>query len=195
MLEIRETANVDFSEKDFDFRVFDDPNELRATIEERNKINNKSRMVAGYCWDWVTKKKDTNGYDVVIPQYDFKMRWNLTTDGSTWIIAPESINEIGCIHTCQGLEVDYIGVVIGRDLQYDGEHIVTDVLHRSNNDRSVFGIKKMLKEKPDKAKVLADKIIRNTYRTLMTRGLKGCYIYCEDKNLANYIKGVLIGAN
>lgn len=191
ILGIRETANYDFSPEDFDFKIFDNPNELRTAIEEKNQIYNKSRMVAGYCWDWITKKKDPNGYDVVIPQYGFKMRWNLTTDGSTWIIAPDSINEIGCIHTCQGLEVDYIGVIIGLDLQYDGEKIVTDVLQRSTNDRSVFGIKKMLKEKPEDAKSLAGKIIRNTYRTLMTRGLKGCYIYCEDKSLKSYFKSHL----
>ena len=72
-------------------------------------------MVAGYCWDWLSKK-DPEAWDVVIPEHDFRMRWNLKEHGSLWLAYPESISEIGCIHTCQGLELDYIGVIIGPDL-------------------------------------------------------------------------------
>ncbi|NNE26973.1 MAG: DUF2075 domain-containing protein [Saprospiraceae bacterium] len=187
ILGIRETANDSFDTKEYDFRVFDNPNELRTAIEERNKFNNKSRMVAGYCWDWLSKK-DSSIKDVTIPEYDFGMTWNLTKDGSNWIIAENSINEIGCIHTCQGLELDYVGVIIGQDLLYENGEIATNVLARSKMDQSIRGIKKMIKEDPDRAFEIANKIILNTYRVLMTRGMKGCYVYCLDQELSKYLK-------
>lgn len=186
-IQIRETANIKLSKNDFDFRVFDDPSELRRTIIEKNKINNKSRLVAGYCWDWKSKNNNLLN-DIVIPQFNFGMKWNLQNDGSTWIIGENSVNEIGCIHTCQGLELDYVGVIIGEDMRFDTNRrkVITDVFKRSSNDRSVMGIKKKLKEDKDNALKIADNIIKNTYRTLMTRGMKGCYIYCCDKELSNY---------
>ena len=95
--------------------------------------------------------------------------------------------EIGCIHTSQGLEFDYVGVIIGNDLRYE-EGIITDFTKRAITDKSLFGIKGMFKKDPEKAKKVADEIIKNIYRTLMTRGQKGCYVYCCDKNLAKYLK-------
>jgi len=181
-LQLRETANFKLTQDDFDFRIFTDPNELRKAITEKNHINNKSRMVAGYCWDWKSKKNPLD-YDITIPGSDFKMRWNLTKDGSAWIIAEESVNEIGCIHTCQGLELDYVGVIVGTDIRYESGKIITDVKRRSGMDRSIAGIKTMLKENPAEAIAIADRIIKNTYRTLMTRGMKGCYVYFCDKEL------------
>ena len=105
-MQIRETANVHFDEKEYDFRIFSSPNELRDAIFEKNRKNNKARLVAGYCWDWVSKK-DPKAFDIRIPPFDFNMRWNLASYGSLWLIDPNSVNEIGCIHTCQGLELDY----------------------------------------------------------------------------------------
>ena len=191
-IQIRETANIKLTKYDFDFKVFDDPNELRKAIIEKNKINNKSRLVAGYCWDWKSKKNNLVN-DIIIPQYNFGMKWNLQNDGSTWIIGENSVNEIGCIHTCQGLELDYVGVIIGDDLRFDTSKnkIVTDVLKRSSNDRSITGIKKKLKEDKVVALKIADNIIKNTYRTLMTRGMKGCYIYCCDKDLSKHFSSLL----
>ncbi len=150
-LQLRETANFKLTQDDFDFRIFTDANELRKAITEKNKINNKSRMVAGYCWDWKSKKNPLE-YDITIPGSDFKMRWNLTKDGSAWIIAEESVNEAGCIHTCQGLELDYVGVIVGTDIRYENNKIITDVKRRSGMDRSIAGIKKMLKENRQKQK-------------------------------------------
>ena len=190
ILGIRETANTTLEKIDYDFKVFDNPNELRAAIEEKNKINNKSRMVAGYCWEWNSKKNNAL-YDVVLPEYDFKMQWNLTTDGSLWIISPESINQIGCIHTCQGLEVDYIGVVIGPDLLFEDGIVKTQPAARAKGDKSVFGYKKYMAEHPEEAKATLRALIKNTYRTLMTRGMKGCYVYCIDKGLEGYLKANL----
>lgn len=190
ILDIRQTANTSLDGIDYDFRVFDDPNELRAAIEEKNKINNKSRMVAGYCWEW-NSKKDPALYDVVLPEFDFKMQWNLTQDGSLWIISPESINQIGCIHTCQGLEVNYVGVVIGPDLIYKDGKVLTQPAARARGDKSVFGYKKLMEKHPEEAKETLRAIIKNTYRTLMTRGMKGCYIFCTDKELSKYFKSLI----
>ena len=187
VLEIRETANFDLDTK-YDFKVFDNPNDLRKAIEEKNS-NNKSRLVAGYCWDWISEGKNkTDIHDITIPEYDFAMSWNLG-NSSTWAIDKESINEIGCIHTCQGLEFDYVGVIIGDDLRCEGEHVITDYTKRAKTDQSLKGINKIAKEEGlDEAKKVADSIIKNTYKTLMTRGMKGCYVYCTDKNLENYLK-------
>ncbi|MEG2907685.1 MAG: DNA/RNA helicase domain-containing protein [Erysipelotrichaceae bacterium] len=185
ILEIKETANIDF-DFDYDFKVFDDPNELREAIIEKNKINNKSRIVAGYCWDWnKNTRKDSGIFDVTIPGYNFGMSWNLDNT-STWAIDEESVNEIGCIHTCQGLEFDYVGVIIGDDIQLNGEHIITDFTKRAKTDQSLKGIKKLYQENSEEALKQADLIIKNTYRTLMTRGMKGCYIYCTNKELARF---------
>lgn len=187
ILQIRETANETIDSFDFDFKVIDTPNELRDIISEKNKINNKARLVAGYCWDWNSDKNPAL-YDVVIPEYDFKMRWNLKTYGSTWIIDPNSVNEIGCIHTCQGLEVDYIGVIVGNDLIVRNGEVLVQPAARSRMDKSIHGYKKLMKEKPENAKALIKAIIKNTYRTLMTRGMKGCYVYFTDKETEEYFK-------
>src|SRR5690606_29234203 len=102
VLQIRETANDTWTSTGFEytFEVVDSPAVLRDIIFEKNKINNKARLVAGYCWDWKSKKMPL-AYDIVFPAYDFKMQWNLSTYGSTWIINPHSVNEVGCIHTCK----------------------------------------------------------------------------------------------
>lgn len=188
VLEIRETANFDLDNK-YDFKVFDNPNELRKAIEEKNKVNNKSRLVAGYCWNWISEGKNKSDvYDITIPEYNFGMSWNLG-NSSTWAIDKESVNEIGCIHTCQGLEFDYVGVIIGDDLRYENNHIITDYTKRAKTDQSIKGINKIAKEEGiEEAKRITDSIIKNTYKTLMTRGMKGCYVYCTDKKLNEYLK-------
>ena len=115
------------------------------------------------------------------------MSWNLG-NSSTWAIDKGSVNEIGCIHTCQGLEFDYVGVIIGDDLRYENGHIMTDYTKRAKTDQSLKGINKISKERGiEEAKKIADEIIKNTYKTLMTRGMKGCYVYCTDKRLQEYL--------
>ncbi|MBQ2654615.1 MAG: DUF2075 domain-containing protein [Methanobrevibacter sp.] len=193
VLELEETANFDGFDFDYDFRVVDSPSELKELIFKRNLENNKSRLVAGYCWEWKSEgKENTDVHDIVID--DFSMSWNLQ-NSKTWAIDDNSVNEVGCIHTSQGLEFDYVGVIIGEDMRFDGEHIVTDFNMRAGSDRSIFGIKKMYNEDSDKALKLADEIIKNTYRTLMTRGMKGCYVYCEDMLLQGYLKEKIISLN
>jgi len=189
VLEIRKTANYDLDDFQYDFKVIDSPNDLRRLIEEKNSINNKSRLVAGYCWNWISEgKNNSEVHDIVIPEYNFEMSWNLG-NSQTWAIDPMSVNEIGCIHTCQGLEFDYVGVIIGNDIRYENGQIVTDYGKRASTDQSLKGINKIANEYgQDEANRIADRIIKNTYRTLMTRGMKGCYVYCVDKNLENYLK-------
>ena len=188
VLDIRKTANNEGYDLDYDIKICDTPNEVRDIIFEKNKINNKARLLAGYCWDWIKDGKNkTDVFDITIPQYDFAMSWNLG-NSSTWSIDLESVNEIGCIHTAQGLEFDYVGVIIGKDLRYENGKIVTDFKQRAKTDQSLKGINKLCQEDKEKALKEADEIIKNTYRTLMTRGQKGCYIYCEDKNLSEYLK-------
>lgn len=189
ILQIKETANEDLGDIEYDFKVVDSPSELRDIIFEKNEINNRSRLVAGYCWKWPSKK-DATKYDIEFPEYDFKMKWNLTEDGSTWIISPKSVNEIGCIHTCQGLEVDYVGVIIGEDLIVRNGQVITDVSKRASSDKSVHGYKKQLLEKPAETIAMLDLVIKNTYRTLMTRGMKGCYVYFVDKETNDYFSSV-----
>ncbi|CAL1520474.1 DUF2075 domain-containing protein [Chitinophaga sp. MM2321] len=189
VLQIRNTANESFDSIRFayDFKIVDSPAALYNIIAEKNKINNKARLVAGYCWDWNSKRKSSE-YDIIIPEHNFRMKWNFMAYESAWIIDPRSIDQVGCIHTCQGLDVDYIGVIIGKDLIAREGQVLVDPSKRSKDDKSISGYKKMLKEHPEKAKKLVRTIIKNTYRTLMTRGMKGCYIYCEDKELENYLK-------
>jgi DUF2075 family protein len=187
-LQIRETANKTLEDIDYDFKVFDNPKELYETIVEKNKPKNKARLVAGYCWKWISKKHPELK-DIVID--DFKATWNLNSHGQSWIIHPESVSEVGCIHTSQGLEVDYIGVIIGPDLIVRNGEVVTQPEERASTDKSIHGWKKLMKEDPQLIKARLDAIIKNTYRTLMTRGQKGCYIYCTDKETQEHFKNLL----
>jgi len=176
-LQIRETAHEILETKDYDFRILDSPTELHELIRNKNKLKNKARMVAGYCWKWISKKNPLLK-DIVIGNY--KATWNLDTDGQAWIIKPNSVSEVGCIHTCQGLEVDYIGVIVGPDLTVRNGTVVTLPGERASTDKSIHGWKALVKVDPDNATTRLDAIINNTYRTLMTRGQKGCYVYFVD---------------
>jgi DUF2075 family protein len=193
-LDIRVTANPTLDTAEYDFRVFDNPADLHALIELKNRANNRSRVVAGYCWKWPSKK-DPAAWDIGMPAFGYQRRWNLDKDGSLWIVTPGSVEQVGCIHTCQGLELDYVGVIIGPDLAYRDGRIVTDATKRASSDQSVKGLKTMLREDRKHAHALADAIVKNTYRTLMTRGMKGCYVYCTDAPLAEYLRSRLRAAH
>ncbi len=189
-MQLHETANPTLEGIDYNFEVFDDPNAMRQAIREKNLESNKARMVAGYCWDWVSdsrkRKNDPAAMDIKIPEHGFEAQWNLANDGSLWIMAGNSVNEIGCIHTCQGLDLDYIGVIIGKDLIVRDGVVITDATKRSKMDASIKGYKKLFREDQEQAKTKADLIIKNTYRTLMTRGQKGCYLFCVDPETNDY---------
>lgn len=189
-LGLRPTANTSLDTLVFDFQIFDDPKEMYEKIIEKNNQNFKSRLVAGYCWNWISKK-DLNENDIILEGGKLSAKWNLTQHGMLWIEKDESISEIGCIHTCQGLELDYVGVIIGPDLQLSGGHVITDVNERAKSDASIKGLKKMMKENPAEATRRGREIVLNTYRTLLTRGMKGCYVYCTDKELANHLRSLI----
>ena len=188
MLQIRDTANTDLSDVDYDFRVFDSPAELRDAIFEGNQINNRARLVAGYCWEWISKN-DTRKQDIAFPQFGFAMPWNFAEGSYLWSIKPDSVKEIGCIHTCQGLEMDYVGVIIGEDMIFRDGQVLVDPSKRARSDSSIKGYKTMLKKDPDRARSEIRALIKNTYRTLMTRGAKGCYIWCVDQELNEWVRG------
>ena len=139
-------------------------------------------MIAGYCYDW-NVKKHRGEWDIELP-FDFKAKWNLEKD-EYWAVNPNSFEEVGCIHTCQGMEFDYVGVFIGRDLYYENGHVKTN-RNAISRDDGTSGIR--LRSTPDD---MADKLIRRTYKVLLTRGLKGCFIYCEDEALRDYLKKAL----
>ena len=186
VLGIRSTANYDLEGIDYDIRVCDTPGEMQALVVEKNKLSNRARILAGYCWEWLKREQNnTNYHDIRIG--DFGISWNLG-NGEPFAVSDTSINEAGCIHTSQGLEFDYVGVIMGNDIRYENGHVITDFTKRAKTDQSLKGIKKLYRESPCEAESRADEIIKNTYRTLLTRGMKGCYIYCTDPGLSQYLK-------
>lgn len=178
----KESIAVDLSEMDFDFKVFEKPDAMREALRKKNQENNKSRMVAGYCYDWNVKHR-RGEWDIMLED-DFVAKWNLEND-KVWAINPNSFEEVGCIHTAQGLEFDYVGVFIGKDLTYNAAtgKIETNQNAISKDDNS-SGIRTA-------SSLKAHQLILNTYKTLLTRGQKGCYVYCEDAALRDYIKNRL----
>ena len=182
LLGIKETANYTF-DMDYDIRLFNNPTLMKEELEKKN-YNNKARMLAGYCYNWITKNdRFSDVYDIVL-ENNFKAKWNFSNT-TTWAIDENSFDQVGCIHTSQGLEFDYCGVIIGKDLYFSEGEVRTNYLARAKTDTSLKGIK------TTKNYTLADRIIRNTYRTLLSRGQKGCYIYAEDKALLNYMSKIL----
>lgn len=177
-----ETVAPDLPELNYDFQVFDNAVDMREALRAKNAVNNKARMVAGYCYDWNVKNGRGN-IDIVLPG-GFQAKWNLAND-KIWAINPKSFEEVGCIHTAQGLEFDYVGVLIGKDLYYDNPsgRVLTNKLAISSDDRS-SGIRSSSDQD-------ARRLILNTYKTLLTRGQKGCYVYCEDDTLREYFKSFL----
>ena len=186
VLQIRDTANYDLEGIDYDIQICDSPKEMERIVIEKNSIRNRARILAGHCWNWPKDtRNDVNYHDIKIG--DYGISWNLD-GGDAFAINPDSVHEAGCIHTSQGLEFDYVGVIIGDDMRYENGEIITDYSKRAKTDQSMKGIKGLAKDDPEKASQLADEIIKNTYRTLMTRGMKGCYVYCTDSELAAYLK-------
>ncbi|MBN1186631.1 MAG: DUF2075 domain-containing protein, partial [Bacteroidales bacterium] len=172
----------------FDFRIFSSPQEIMDILHEKEKEkSNSARMVAGFCWPW-SSKLDANGElvkDVRIG--DFAMPWEthdkiaLIPQGYVkwfeWAYRPEGIKQVGCIYTAQGFEFDYIGVIIGNDLCVDktAGKLSADITATKDP---------MLKRSTDNF----EKHVKNIYRTLLTRGMKGCYVYLTDKNTEEYFR-------
>lgn len=106
-------------------------------------------------------------------------------------MTPGSVEQVGCIHTCQGLELEYVGVIIGPDLLARDGKVVADARQRARSDQSVRGLAGLMRTDAAAARELGDRIVRNTYRTLMTRGMKGCFVHCTDTALAQLLRSRL----
>jgi DUF2075 family protein len=119
----------------------------RSTQRHAAKVANQARMVAGYCWNWASKYHP-NAWDINIEPWGYRARWNLSKDGSVWIMKPGTVEEVGCIHTCQGLELETIGVIIGPDLAYRDGQVVTAPTARARTDQSLKGYRVGLKRDP-----------------------------------------------
>ena len=184
-LGIRETANRVLTADDkMDFRIFDSPHKLLATIKARNEIKpNSARMVAGFCWPWSNPNPDgTLVDDVVIG--DFKMSWEgkdnrVLAKGIPpwylWAFDPNGVNQCGCIYTIQGFEFDYVGVIFGNDLTYDFRRKKWLAKRENSCDPNFRGIDFM-------------KYAKSVYRVLLTRGMRGCYVYFVDKETERFFK-------
>ena len=190
-------VQVSFGKKDFDFKLFDSPHELYESIRELDDPHGAerrtARLAAGYCWDWkgeLTPEGDLTK-EVVIG--DFAMPWETlktprrpyrdkyASSADTWAVEPEGINQIGCVFSIQGLEIDYIGVIIGPDLTFDKE---------SGCLKAVPGITHNMTSGGD-----PDRYVKNIYRVLLSRGKKGCYVYCCDPSVTEYLKKCLLKAH
>ena len=192
VLHIRPTGNFDnWADAQYEFRVFDDAADLYRTLTARN-AENKARLVAGYSWDWPTEGRQRRGHVKHVTVDGLSLPWNFS--GENWATAADGIQQVGCVHTCQGVEFDWLGVLIGPDLRFEDGRIVCDPAKRARTDNSLKGWKKSLREaKGDHdateavlAKVQA--IIKNTYKVLLSRGRKGCFVWCADPGLRQYLR-------
>jgi DUF2075 family protein len=185
-----------FQPEDFDLKIFTDPQSMyEALVEQNNKSGQTARLMAGFCWPWSTSVVDGDLVkDVQIG--DFAMPWE-TSDRVPytkltkkypkwfeWAYKPLGIEQVGCIYTAQGFEFDYAGVIIGGDLKYDpvSKQIITDKSACKDP---------VLRQNRQEATMTFDDYVRNIYRVLMSRGMKGCYVYAVDDNLSNYLNGLI----
>ena len=187
-LGIERTANVLWGEgEEFDFKILSSPLELENAIKEKVAKGNTGRVMAGFCWDWSNPKSDgTLEDDVVIGNY--KRPWDARPDATKlakgipkaqfWAYDPNGINQVGCVYTAQGFEFDYAGVIIGNDLKYDFDN----QKWKGDKTKSSDSVVKRAKDEQ-----FVD-YIKNTYRVLLSRGMKGCYVYFMDKDAERFFK-------
>ena len=183
--DIRETANVMLETSDsFEFKIFDNPQAMEEEL--KNKINKgyTGRMVSGFCFPW---SKEVGALDVSIGEY--KRPWNLreAQDGNPasnlWAYSEKGFGQVGCVYSAQGFEFDYIGVIIGNDIVYD-MNTQSWISYKSNHRGNMISqvkLKSMSEEK-------YQSIVKNIYRVLLSRGMKGCFVYFMDKNTENYVR-------
>lgn len=190
LLGIRETDQDDFNPAlGFDFRVLDDVHELDSAIAAAAK-HGSARMTAGYCWKWSKAKDGALVDDVVVGTY--RRPWNAQPEAvglprripkaDFWATDPNGINQIGCVYTAQGFEFDYVGVIWGNDLVYRADEGGWVAQKAASADPAVK------RAAPDQFAQL----IKNTYRVLLTRGMKGCYVYFCDEETREYANSRLV---
>lgn len=165
----------------YDFRLFDSLQDMRSEIERRDAVDGLSRMVAGYAWEWKTKT-DKTAFDIELE--GISLRWN--SSETDWIAKPGSLHEVGSIHTVQGYDLNYAGVIIGPDLRFDpiAQSLLVD--RKSYKDAKGKEGNKVL------GKVYDDndlrRFITNIYAVLMTRGMRGTYLYVCDRSLREHLR-------
>ena len=186
-LGIERTANILWAGEDnFDFQIFDNPESLEKAIEGKAEEGYKARLTAGFCWPWSNPNTDgTLINDVVVG--DFSRPWNARPNAGRlaknipkadfWAYDKNGINQVGCIYTAQGFDFDYVGVIFGNDLVYNFDKQTWIGNPKNSYDTSV----KRSKEK------FAD-LVKNTYRVLLSRGMKGCYVYFMDKDTERFVR-------
>jgi DUF2075 family protein len=186
-LGIRPTANQIWNRKDeaFDFRIFRSVEALDLAIRERSTPGSSARLTAGFCWPWSKALSDGSLVDDVVIG-NFRRPWNAKPESKRlaagipkaplWAHEPGGINQVGCIYTAQGFEFDYVGVIWGRDLRFDPskQEWLADKTFSKDN---------VVRRSGDAFAAYA----RSIYRVLLSRGLKGCYVYCEDKETAQFL--------
>jgi|LSQX01.3.fsa_nt_gb DUF2075 family protein/predicted GIY-YIG superfamily endonuclease len=169
------TPTNKFSSKSYDFKLFDSIKDLKNEISKRNKQHGLSRLVAGYSWPWISKNNNELN-DIIIEDVEFK--WNSISND--WVNSENAINEIGCIHTTQGYDLNYAGIIFGNEISYDKNKneivIIPENYHDKNGKQTITN--------PDELK----KFIINIYKTILLRGIKGTYIYACDKELREYLR-------
>lgn len=159
--------------EEYDLKLFTDIESLQQEIKNKNKEHGLSRLVAGYAWSWKTKKGKQD-FDIEID--GLKLKWNSKL--TDWVNSPNAIDEVGCIHTVQGYDLNYTGVIIGPEIYLDEK--TKKIKIDKSKYMDINGRKGI--EEPKQL----EKYIKNIYKTLMTRGIKGTYVYIVDKNLRNY---------
>jgi len=200
VLQIRVTANYEnWGNGQYEFRVFDRAEDLYAALQKKNN-DNKARLVAGYSWKWPSgpeRQRGTSAKHVTVD--GLSLPWNY--DGENWATSADGIEQVGCIHTIQGLEFDWMGVLIGADLVFKDGVVVGESAKRAQTDASLNGWKTEYREAggdPHKQQAILDKvqaIIKSTYKVLLSRGRKGCYVWCADSALREYLKSRLVLAS
>lgn len=167
--------------ENYEFKLFDDVNDMVESIKSLDKQYGLCRNAAGYSWEWISKGiktyeevKRLGKEDITIGNY--KYVWNMTNE--EFILSKNAINEIGCIHTLQGYDLNYIGLILGEEIDYNPETNQIEI------DLNKF-YDKYVKQGCDSKTV--ENFIINSYKVIMTRGIKGCYVYACNKNMQEYL--------
>lgn len=172
-------AQVKFHSDNYRFVICDTIKQLKTSIAEHEKESGLSRIVAGYAWEWKTKNATgPDKFDIEIEGEQFK--WNSVN--IDWVNSANANQEVGCIHTIQGYDLNYAGVIIGSEMSYDP---VTKKLIIDKNKYKDFNGKRTIENLDE-----LEDYIRNIYKTLLTRGILGTYVYAVDPELRKYLQTV-----
>lgn len=176
LFDLRMSQKISFGT--YDFKIYDNVEEMVSDIKQKDKKHGLSRVVAGYAWPWHTRN-GIQDYDIEIGNY--KGVWN--SAATDWVNSPNAVNEVGCIHTVQGYDLNYVGVIIGPEFGYDTENkkfFVDKEKYLDRNGRA--GVHDLTE---------LEQYVKNIYKTILTRGIKGTFVYVCDEGLRSYLNEVL----